>query len=145
MSASENRNESNGVLLFNRYYDGNDLYYAGLRVDGHAVIKKKIGGKYYTMAEKDILSGGKKYDQKDDPNFLPLRRWVGIRSVVTNTDSRAVDIKFYVDLEQTGNWQLILEAQDKGKSFGNAPLTDPGHAGIRTDFSDVAFQNYKIQ
>ena len=145
MSASDYRNESNGVLLFNRYYDGNNLYYVGLRVDGHAVIKKKINGKYYTLAEKDILSGGKKYDQNDNPNFIPLHRWIGIRSVVTNADSRAVDIKFYVDLDQTGNWQLVLEKKDKGSAFGDAPLTDPGHAGIRTDFMDVAFQNYKIQ
>ena len=145
MSASEYRDESNGVLLFNRYYDGDNLYYAGLRVDGHAVIKKKISGKYFTLAEKDILSGGKKYDRADNPNFLPLHRSIGIRSVVTNTDSRTVDLKFYVDLNQTGNWQLVLEVQDKGKASGNAPLTDSGHAGIRTDFMDVAFQNYKIQ
>jgi hypothetical protein len=145
MSASENRNESNGVLLFNRYYDGNNLYYAGLRVDGHAIIKKKIDGKYYTLSEKDVLSDGKKYDQNDDPNFLPLHQWLGIRSVVTNIGSQAVDIKFYVDLDQTGDWQLVLETQDKGSAFGSAPLFDPGRAGIRTDFMDVVFQNYKIQ
>lgn len=145
MSASKYRNESNGVLLFNRYYDGDNLYYVGLRVDGHAVIKKKIDGKYYTMAEKDILSEGKEYDQNDNPNFIPLHKWIGIRSVITNTDDKTVDIKFYVDLEQTGNWQLVLETQDKEDAFGNAPLTDPGRAGIRTDFMDVAFQNYKIQ
>ncbi|HEX7586535.1 MAG TPA: hypothetical protein VF390_02800, partial [Patescibacteria group bacterium] len=50
LSESKNRNESNGVLLFNRYLDGNNLYYIGLRVDGEAVIKKKIAGKYYTLA-----------------------------------------------------------------------------------------------
>jgi hypothetical protein len=145
MSASEYRNESNGALLFNRYYDGDNLYYAGLRVDGHAVIKKKIGGKYFTLAEKDILSGGKKYDQNDNPNFLPLHQWIGIRSVVTNVGNKKIDIKFFVDLDQSGNWQLVLDTQDKDKSFGGAPLTNPGRAGIRTDFMDVAFQNYKIQ
>jgi hypothetical protein len=145
MSDSENRNESNGALLFNRYYDGDNLYYTGLRVDGHAVIKKKIDGKYYTLAEKDVLSDGKKYDRNDEPNFLPLHQWLGIRSVVTNTGNRAVDLKFYVDLDQTGNWQLVLETQDKGSAFGKSPLSEPGRAGIRTDFMDVAFQNYKIQ
>jgi hypothetical protein len=145
MSDSDYRNESNGVLLFNRYHDGDNLYYVGLRVDGHAVIKKKIDDKYYTLAEKDILSGGKEYDRNDNPNFLPLHRWIGIRSVVTNTGSQSVDIKFYVDLEQTGNWQLILETKDKGNASRDVSLTDPGRAGIRTDFMDVAFQDYKIQ
>jgi hypothetical protein len=145
LSASSFRDESNGVLLFNRYYDGDNLYYTGLRVDGHAVIKKKISGIYYTLAEKDILSGGKKYDRTDSPNFLPLHSWIGIRSVVTNIGSDAVDVKLYVDLDQTGSWQLVLEIQDKGNIHKTAPLTNSGHAGIRTDFMDVAFKDYKIQ
>jgi hypothetical protein len=40
-SASTNRNASNGLFLFNRYQNGDNLYYVGLRVDGNAVIKKK--------------------------------------------------------------------------------------------------------
>ena len=145
LSASSFRNESNGVLLFNRYYDGDNLYYTGLRVDGYAVIKKKIGGTYYTLAETDIFSGGKKYDATDNPNFLPLHRWIGIRSVVTNIAANMVDVKLYIDKNQSGNWQLVLESKDSGNIHRTAPLTDPGHAGIRTDFMDVAFQNYKIQ
>jgi len=34
LSASPNRNASNGILFFNRYQDGNNLYYTGIRVDG---------------------------------------------------------------------------------------------------------------
>jgi hypothetical protein len=49
-SASTNRNASNGLFLFNRYQNGDNLYYVGLRVDGNAVIKKKYNGTYYTMA-----------------------------------------------------------------------------------------------
>jgi hypothetical protein len=45
LSASANRNESNGLLLMSRYNDaGETLYYAGVRVDGTAVIKKKYKG-----------------------------------------------------------------------------------------------------
>src|SRR3989338_7741228 len=44
VSESTNRNASNGLLLFNRYQSGDNLYYTGLRVDGAAVIKKKING-----------------------------------------------------------------------------------------------------
>lgn len=145
LSDSSYRNESNGVLLFNRYYDGDNLYYTGLRVDGHAVIKKKIDGKYYTLAEKDIFSGGNTYDRDKNPTFLPLQKWIGIRSTLNNVGNDTVDIKFYVDLEQTGDWKLVLEKSDKSKDYGKAPLLDSSHAGIRTDFMDVEFQNYKIQ
>ncbi|MCL4529784.1 MAG: hypothetical protein M1282_10255, partial [Chloroflexi bacterium] len=57
LSASPNRNQSNGLLLFNRYEDHNDLYYAGIRVDGTSVIKKKIGSIYYTMAQNPLFPG----------------------------------------------------------------------------------------
>jgi hypothetical protein len=40
-SVSLERNAWSGILLFNRYQDGNNLYYAGIRDDGHAVIKSK--------------------------------------------------------------------------------------------------------
>ena len=144
MSESEFRSESNGVLLFNRYYDGDNLYYTGLRVDGDAVIKKKINGTYYTLAEKNIFSDGKKYDRTDNPNVLPLHQWMGIRSVVTNA-AGGVDVKLYADLEDTGAWQLLLEAKDTGNVHKTAPLADFGHAGIRTDFMDVHFKDYQIK
>ena len=59
LSSSDNRNESNGILLFNRYEDGDNLYYTGLRVDGTAVIKKKYAGKYYTLSEKVFFPGSR--------------------------------------------------------------------------------------
>jgi hypothetical protein len=145
LSQSEFRNESNGVLLFNRYYDGDNLYYTGLRVDGYAVIKKKTNGVYYTLGERDIFSGGKKYDRDAAPNFLPLHQWIGIRSVVTNTGDGGVDVKFYADPQGMGKWQLELESKDDGDVHKTAPLSNPGHAGIRTDFMDVSFKDYKIQ
>ncbi len=145
LTQSKNRNESNGVLLFNRYQDGDNLYYSGLRVDGRAVIKKKIGGKYYTMAEKNIWADGKKYDRKDNPNFLPFQQWIGIKSEVQNTDDATVVIKLYVDQEQKGDWRLVLEARDKNDKYGKKPFLDQGYAGIRTDFVDVYFKQYDIQ
>lgn len=145
LSTSEFRSESNGVLLFNRYYDGDNLYYAGVRVDGDAVIKKKIGGVYYTLAEKNIFSDGKKYDRTDNPNVLPLHQWMGIRSVVTNLGGSGVDVKLYADLKDTGIWQMLLETKDDGTVHKTAPLADFGHAGIRTDFMDVHFKDYQIK
>ena len=73
LSDSENRNESNGLLLFNRYQDSNNLYYAGVRVDGHAVIKKKLNGEYFMLDYKKFF-GGKKYNPKSRPSLLPTKR-----------------------------------------------------------------------
>ncbi len=145
LSESQYRNESNGVLLFNRYQDGDNLYYTGLRVDGQAVIKKKIEGKYYTLAEKEVFTNNKKYDRNNNPNLIPQGKWLGIKSEVKNSDNGAVDIKFYVDKEQNGNWQLVLETEDKNDEYGKAPILEEGYVGIRTDFMDVTFKDYIVK
>jgi len=145
LSQSENRFEANGVLLFNRYQDGSNLYYTGVRVDGDAVIKKKIDGKYYTLKETPFLTINKKYDRVDNPNLIPINTWIGIRSEITNIGNNTAYIKLYVDWEQKGNWQLLLEAKDRGNAYGQAPFLQAGHAGIRTDFMDVKFKNYSIK
>jgi hypothetical protein len=144
LSESKNRNESNGVLLFNRYQDGDNLYYTGIRVDGDVVIKKKIDGKYYTMAEKDILANGKRYDRNDNSNFIPAKTWIGIKSEVINIDNETTDIKLYADLNQSGNWQLVLETTDSRDAYGKNPFRSDGYAGIRTDFMDVDFKDYSV-
>ena len=141
LSASSNRNGSNGVLLFNRYQDSDNLYYAGLRVDGQVVIKKKVGGKYYTLAEAPVYSDGRKYDRAASPNFLPLQKWIGIKSQVTDTKDGVVDIKFYVDKEDAGRWQQVLDVKDNGKQSG-ALIAASGYAGIRADFMDAEFRGY---
>jgi hypothetical protein len=70
LSDSASRNQSNGLLLFNRYQDQDNLYYTGLRVDGKATIKKKYQGVYYTLAEAAILDG--KYNRATHPNLCRL-------------------------------------------------------------------------
>ncbi|HRY82117.1 MAG TPA: hypothetical protein P5232_00210 [Candidatus Moranbacteria bacterium] len=144
LSESEYRNESNGVLLFNRYQDGDNLYYTGVRVDGDAVIKKKIKDKYYTLKEGRLFTNNQKYDRVKSPNFLPLNSWVGIKSEVENGIGNAVNIKLYVDRSGKGEWELVLEAKDKGDKYGKAPFLKEGYVGIRTDFMDVKFRDYKI-
>jgi len=144
LSDSSYRNESNGVLFFNRYQDGDNLYYAGLRVDGDAVIKKKIAGKYHTLAEKGVLPKDKKYDRVENPNLIPLKKWIGIKSELSNLGNDTTVIRLYLDLEGNGNWQLALETKDKGDKYGKAPFLNEGYAGIRTDFMDVKFRDYKI-
>jgi hypothetical protein len=76
LSKSHNRNESNGVLFFHRYQNGNNLYYAGIRVDGYAVVKKKFHGQYYTLKSVGVYPGV--YKHKTNPNLLPLNQWIGL-------------------------------------------------------------------
>jgi len=144
LSGDEHRQASNGLLLFNRYQDGYNLYYTGIRVDGYAVVKKKIKGVYYTMALKQIFPGTE-YDRKSNPNLLPKKKWIGLRSIVTTNKDKTVSIKLFMDENWKGNWKLICEATDDGKKYGGKPFLDKQYAGIRTDFMDVQFDNYKIQ
>jgi hypothetical protein len=142
-SKSENRNESNGLLFFNRYQDAFNLYYAGLRVDGYAVIKKKMDGVYYTMAYEPFIKGGK-YDREDNHNLIPVNKWVGLKTEVDNISGERVRIRFFVDEVGVGNWVLAAEAIDDGKKYGGRPILEDGHGGIRTDFMDVEFRDYLV-
>jgi len=139
LSQSDQRYASNGVFLMNRYTDGNNLYYAGLRVDGTAVIKKKINGVYYTLDQKKVFAG--EYDRNNNPSLLPHGSWIGIRSEVTTVNSNSVKISLFEDVG--GGWKLVAEATDSG-SAGIGVLNQTGYAGIRTDFMDVSFDNYSI-
>jgi hypothetical protein len=141
-SASPNRNSSNGVLLFNRYLDSQNLYYVGVRVDGAGVIKKKVGGQYFTLAYSKIFPGT--YQATTRPNLLPENQTLGIQSrVSTNTDG-SVTIQLWLDRIDGAGWQLMMEGVDAG-SLGGPPITAAGYAGIRTDFMDVEFQSYSIR
>ncbi len=143
VSADENRSASNGLLLFNRYQDQDNLYYTGLRVDGTVVIKKKIKGEYFLMAQKQVYPGT--YGRKKNPNLLPIGRWIGIRSEVVNNSNGTVSIKVFLDRNRTGVWQQIVTATDNGKSYGGGAIRNEGYGGIRTDFMDVQFDDYRIE
>lgn len=143
MSKDSHRSASNGVLFFHHYQDGDNLYYAGLRVDGYALIKKKTKGIYYTMAYKSVFPGVK-YDRNSHPNLLPTDKWIGIKSKIENLNSKEVSIKLYVDRNMSGAWELVAETIDNGRSFGGYSILNSGYAGIRTDFMDAEFNKYKI-
>lgn len=142
LSDSSNRNSSNGILLFNRYQDSNNLYYVGIRVDGSAIIKKKKNGNYYTLAEiKGVYPGN--YNRSSSPNLIPKNKWVGLRSETLNLANGLVEIKLYIDKGWQGKWELVAKAIDDGKKYGGAALTSEGYTGIRTDFMDVEFENFR--
>lgn len=146
LSDSPNRNSSNGLLLLNRYEDGNNLYYAGIRVDGTAVIKKKINGVYHIMDQRPTFTGSTTsatYDRASNPNLIPQNQWIGLRSEVTTIDGDVI-IRLYIDGSTTGGWILVAEAVDDGESIGSV-FDNQSHAGIRTDFMDVEMRGYKIE
>lgn len=144
LSPSPNRNASNGVLFFNRYIDYNNIYYTGLRVDGAAVIKKKIGGTYYTMAYKNLFPTSPPYNRNTNPNLLPKDTWIGMRSEIRDIPGNQVRIKLFVDIGKTGVWVPALEVVDNGRNFGGTVIGNEGYAGVRSDFMDIDFDDYQL-
>jgi hypothetical protein len=138
LSASSNRNASNGLLLMNRYLDSDNLYYAGIRVDGAAVIKKKYRGRYHTLAYAKIFPGG--YHRTSAPSLLPKNEWLGLATELRNRTDGTVRIVLYVD-PGPGGWVPVFDVIDDGLAFGPA-ITTSGYGGIRTDFMDVELENY---
>lgn len=141
LSNSPNRNASNGILLFSRYQNGNNLYYLGLRVDGTVVIKKKKSGLYYTMAQKELFPGV--WNTSLKPNLIPLKTWIGLKSV-TKTEGKKVSLKLYTDIGKTGTWTEVLSVVDDGVHYGGKAFVGKGFGGIRTDFMDVSFSDYLV-
>lgn len=141
LSDSPQRYAPNGVLLFSRYTDEDNLYYAGIRVDGHAVVKKKSNGVYYTLVEREVFEGD--YDREGDPNLLPTDRWIGMRAVTADEPDGSVSVALYLDRENTGDWQLVAKGIDAG--VGGEPFRESGRTGIRTDFMDVEFDDYSVK
>src|SRR3989344_24106 len=142
ISPSPNRAAHNGVLFLNRYKDSNNLYYTGIRVDGQAVIKKKLKGTYYTLALSSLFPGI--YERSSNPNLIPKNTWIGIKTLIFDNSDGTVHIHLYTDINRTGSWTLIAKAIDDG-TLGAPLYGEHAHAGIRTDFMDVEFDEYLIE
>lgn len=142
-SDSPNRNESNGILFMSRYQNEDTLYYAGVRVDGHAVIKKKYHGTYYTMAEVPIFPGT--YDRTAQPNLLPQDIWFALRMETVRV-ADGVSITISMRDGDSDAWIPLVTALDDGSTYGGTPvINDRGRVGIRTDFMDVRFRSIRIE
>jgi hypothetical protein len=137
-----NRDGYSGVLLMSRYRDSDNLYYAGLRQDGTAVIKKKYRGTYYTLAQKQVYGGA--YDKESDPNLLPSDTWMRLRTI-TRTSGDAVTIELWLDKDDDGAYEKILTATDAPGLYGSGTITGSAHVGIRTDYMDMLFDDYHIE
>jgi len=142
-SASPNRNQSNGLFLMSRYCDSDNLYYAGIRVDGTAVIKKKYAGIYYTVAQTPLFSGS--YNARENPNLLPHESWLALKSVTETGVDGTVFVRLYMKASEESPWKLVASAADHGEWGGTPPILRDGQVGIRTDFMDVQFKNIRIE
>jgi len=137
VSNSSHRNESNGILLFSRYVDADNLYYAGIRVDGTAVVKRKGNSEYITIDQVNLVN--ESYDREINPNVLPVDQWIGIRTSVKNRGG-GVGIRVFIDLNNQGKWKKVIEVIDKNESR----IRGGGFTGLRTDFMDVEFRDYNL-
>jgi hypothetical protein len=149
LSADPERNAWSGVFAMSQYADNGDtLYYAGIRMDGTAVIKKKqvnIPGDHYAdaLAQVPLQFVNGVYNRTTNPNLLPLHTWIGLRSVVDSLAAGVDRIQLYIDVGRTGHWSIIASAIDR-QAGGVPAITAPGFTGIRTDFMDATFQGFEI-
>lgn len=146
LSESANRNESNGVFLMTRYRDGDNLYYAGLRVDGYAVVKKKLGGAYHTLATAPVFSYAR-YDRAAMPNLLPENVPLGVRAEVFDAGEGRVQINVLIDIGKNGTWVPVIRAVDAGSgaASGTPVIAGEGLVGIRTDFMEVDIEEFSVE
>jgi hypothetical protein len=134
-TSSGNRNASNGVFLFQRYLGENDLYATGIRVDGNAAIKKKSGGRTYTLGLADLFGGGRGWNSGGNSNFIPEGRAITIRTE-SRDEAGGVHRRWFVDD------RLVIDLVDDGR-IGGSPHFGSGLGGIRTDFMDLEFDDYR--
>ena len=144
LSESAERDMWDGILLIHRYQDQDNLYYAGIRVDGNVVIKKKVKGVYYTMA-LDPVFGGATYNRTGSPNLIPEHQWIGVKTTIKTNPIGTVSLQVFLDENRTGEWKLVSTATDDGFSYQGKAFTEEGYAGIRTDFMDAEFDDFKIE
>lgn len=145
VSATPERDGWSGILLFNRCKDQDNLYYLGLRQDGTAIIKKKRFGIYYTLAQKRVFTGDAPYNKQTNPNLIPGQVWIGVKSVVKTQRDGGVRLQLLVDKGNRGNWQEAVAVTDTPGGPDGAPLLNQGYTGIRTDYMDVEFDDYRVE
>ncbi|MES2216070.1 MAG: hypothetical protein V4481_02130 [Patescibacteria group bacterium] len=154
LTDTPNRDGYSGVLLFSRYSgDGQNTYYAGIRQDGTAVIKKKIkiggasSGTYFTMLQTSQIFPGT-YNKTTSPNLIPQDKWMALKLDTINQADGSVKLDLYLDqnynASTTRTWKLVASATDSNGKYNGTPILGAAYAGIRTDYMDVLFDNYRL-
>jgi hypothetical protein len=141
----KNLGADNGVSLMVNYHDGDNLYYVGLRADGFAGIKKKMDGEYSELQNPVQIFPGqyKNYD-----NLIPKDKWLGLRAVVeqrhdTVSNKDQIYIALYTDDgkgDGSASWKYVTSYLDQDSTT----IFKQGHTGIRTDFIDAQFKDFKV-
>ena len=144
----KNLGPDNGVSLMINYQNGDNLYYVGLRADGFAGIKKKIDGEYSELQNPVKVFPGvyKQYD-----NLIPQDKWIGLRAVVEHRQNNSsiimpgkdqIYIALYIDEKGDGSsWKYVTSYLDQDST---TTIFKQGHTGIRTDFMDAQFKDFKV-
>lgn len=149
MDTSPNRNTSNGFSLISRYQDADNFYYGGIRVDGSAVIKKKVNGTYYELAHINSFLSGQ--NANEAMKLIARGVSIGIRFETVNTENGQVELRLSVHVPKessnqhatAGEWRDILVALDnKDNNTSSGAFVGSGLLGIRTDFMDAEIANY---
>ncbi len=145
MTNTPNRDGYSGLLLFNRYRDGDNLYYSGIRMDGTAIVKKKVKGTYYTLASSSVFKADSGYERNTNPNLIPGNRWMKLKNEVRDLPNGDVSITLWVDKNDSGGWTQVLNTVDKTGLYGGSDvIKGSGYAGIRSDYLDLSFDDYKL-
>ncbi len=140
-SSATDRHPYNGESIIARYADDNNYYYAGLRADGAAVIKKKTNGIYQTLLLKQVFAGT--YSAASNPDLIPLKTWVGLRLAVADNASGVPVLTLSTDVGKTGVWKQVLTVSDDTARFGRA-LSAGGMVGVESDHADAQLDNFKV-
>lgn len=141
---AEHRNESNGVLLFMRYLDSDNLYYAGVRVDGNYAIKRKRDGQYETLAIKPFTNQLYVRDVSDEEgkqSLIETNQKIFLKTSIKNNEQGYVEIKLYAKDSIDQHWTEVLSAIDKS----SLAIRESAYAGIRGDFMDLKFYRYSAR
>lgn len=118
-----------GVHVFLRYQSADLLYVLSVdRSDGIIVIKKKVpgpeanGGIYSTLASTR--------------HRAVTGRWETVTASVTN-QGEGVALTVSID------GAVVLRAVDSGSGH-SPPITQPGRVGLRGDYTQFMFRNFKV-
>ncbi len=140
-----NRDAYSGFFLLSRHKDMNNFYQTGVRMDGLAVVKKKIGGIYYTLGKAQVFGSQAAYNRNKNPNLIPTGVWMRMRSETKDMPNGDVSITLWVDKDASGIWTEVLTVTDKTGVYGNSPtLKNRAYAGIHSDYMDLSFDDYKL-
>lgn len=143
LTNTPNRDSFSGIFLMGRYIDKDNLYYAGIRDDGLAIIKKKINGNYHTLAVAQVFGAQSQYHKTNKPSLIPQNKWMGLKMRAINMPNGSVRLTLFLDNANSGDWKSVVETVDA--NVGGDAFTHAGHGGIRTDYMDVQFDNFEYR